>query len=136
MRLLSFVLLLMSPAAFADIYVVVGANSKLQSITKEQLGKLYLGNSRGMKKQRITILDRDGSLREEFFDQVTGLSISQVNAHWAKLKFSGRVRAPLVMKSDDQLVERLRVDKNALSYVTQKPVGSDIRVILTIKNDE
>ncbi|WP_104401366.1 hypothetical protein [Vibrio penaeicida] len=136
MRLLSFALLLMSPYAFADLYIVVGDRSELESITKEQLAGLYLGRSRGKLSRRITILERNGEVRESFYEEISDLSLSQVNAHWAKLKFSGRVRAPLVMKSEEELIKRLLRDKSALGYVRNKPSHSKLKVILTINDDE
>ncbi|MDP2575661.1 hypothetical protein Q8W40_25940 [Vibrio penaeicida] len=136
MRLLSFALLLISPCVFAELYIVVSDRSELESITKEQVAGLYLGRSRGKLNRRITILERNGEVRESFYEEISDLSLSQVNAHWAKLKFSGRVRAPLVMKSEEELIERLLRDKSALGYVRNKPSHSQLKVILTINDDE
>ncbi len=136
MRLLSLALLLMSPCVFAELYIVVSDRSELESITKEQVAGLYLGRSRGKLSRRITILERNGEVRESFYEKISDLSLSQVNAHWAKLKFSGRVRAPLVMKSEEELIARLLRDKSALGYVRNKPSHSKLKVILTINDDE
>ncbi|PKF79301.1 hypothetical protein CW749_12770 [Vibrio sp. vnigr-6D03] len=136
MRLLSLALLLMSPCVFAELYIVVSDRSELESITKEQVAGLYLGRSRGKLSRRITILERNGEVRESFYEEISDLSLSQVNAHWAKLKFSGRVRAPLVMKSEEELIARLLRDKSALGYVRNKPSHSKLKVILTINDDE
>ncbi len=136
MRLLSLALLLMSPCVFAELYIVVSDRSELESITKEQVAGLYLGRSRGKLSRRITILERNGEVRESFYEEISDLSLSQVNAHWAKLKFSGRVRAPLVMKSEEELIKRLLRDKSALGYVRNKPSHSKLKVILTINDDE
>lgn len=136
MRLLIFALLLMSPCVFAELYIVVSDRSELESITKEQVAGLYLGRSRGKLSRRITILERNGEVRESFYEEISDLSLSQVNAHWAKLKFSGRVRAPLVMKSEEELIARLLRDKSALGYVRNKPSHSKLKVILTINDDE
>ncbi|GLQ73778.1 hypothetical protein [Vibrio penaeicida] len=136
MRLITLILLLISPYSVADIYIVVGIQSDLEGVTKEQISGLYLGRNRGMKNRRLTILERSGDVREMFYEEISDLSLSQVNAHWAKLKFSGRVRAPLVMKTEEELIERLLKDKSALGYVRNKPTHSKLKVILTINDDE
>ncbi|MBD1555349.1 hypothetical protein HC752_00135 [Vibrio sp. S9_S30] len=137
MRLITLILLLVvSPYSVADMYIVVGTQSDLESITEEQVAGLYLGRNRGMKDRRLTILERSGDVREVFYKEISNLSLSQVNAHWAKLKFSGRVRAPLVMKTEEELLEHLLKDKSALGYVRNKPTHSKLKVILTISHDE
>ena len=134
MKYLSLLLLFVANVACADIYIVVHQNSPIQSVDIEEIADVYLGRRKSLGDLYIDqVLDRTGEERRRFFESTTHMRISQVNAYWAKLKFSGRMRAPEGIASRVQLVEKLKQNPQAIGYMLEKPPNnSGIRVVLHI----
>ncbi|WP_081017920.1 hypothetical protein [Vibrio metoecus] len=124
--------ILLSPLASAELYVVAGQESPVSAITKEELSALYLGRNRVVGNTYINqILDRSGEVRQRFFFQVTNMQESQINAYWAKLKFSGRLRAPESVPSDQELATKLEANPFSIGYMAQPP-DEALKVLLVI----
>lgn len=137
MKILSLIItLLLSWPSLADIYIVVNEQSQIEQISQEQIAALYLGRKRTMESQKIIILERGDQERSVFFNRIINMSLSQVNAYWAKLRFSGRVRMPEQVATDDELFARLKRNSAMLGYSMRPPTIAGVKVILTIKDDE
>ncbi|MCK6264766.1 hypothetical protein KP803_15925 [Vibrio sp. ZSDE26] len=117
----------------ADIYVVVSPNSHIESISKSELAALYLGRQRPDQHDiRLYPLDREGELRSLFFESITNMSLSQVNAYWAKLRFSGRVRPLDSFNDPDSLQKKLLANPASISYLDSKPESEQLKVVMVI----
>ncbi|MEF2481785.1 hypothetical protein [Vibrio mimicus] len=124
---------LLSPlASSAELYVVASSQSPLMAIDRQELSALYLGRNRVVGNTYINqVLDRTGEVRQRFFLQVTNMQESQVNAYWAKLKFSGRLRAPESIQDEQEMVTKLEANPFSIGY-TDQPPGEDLKVLLVI----
>ncbi|EEY37658.1 hypothetical protein FXE87_17320 [Vibrio mimicus] len=124
---------LLSPfASSAELYVVASSQSPLMAIDRQELSALYLGRNRVVGNTYINqVLDRTGEIRQRFFLLVTNMQESQVNAYWAKLKFSGRLRAPESIQDEQELVTKLEANPFSIGYTDQPPV-EDLKVLLVI----
>lgn len=134
MRSFSLCLLLMTTQAFADIYVVVSESSPITTFAVDDVADVYLGRKKVIGTTYVDqVLDRTGEDRKRFFSAVTNMTESQVNAYWAKLKFSGSMRAPEKVSSEQGLLEKLIENPQAIGYMTKKPSeSSGVRVGLHI----
>ncbi|ENM5751709.1 hypothetical protein V4V45_000402 [Vibrio mimicus] len=102
------------------------------AIDRQELSALYLGRNRVVGNTYINqVLDRTGEIRQRFFLLVTNMQESQVNAYWAKLKFSGRLRAPESIQDEQELVTKLEANPFSIGYTDQPPV-EDLKVLLVI----
>ncbi|MEF2523744.1 hypothetical protein V4D10_15265 [Vibrio mimicus] len=124
---------LLSPfVSSAELYVVASSQSPLMAIDRQELSALYLGRNRVVGNTYINqVLDRTGEIRQRFFLLVTNMQESQVNAYWAKLKFSGRLRAPESIQDEQELVTKLEANPFSIGYTDQPPV-EDLKVLLVI----
>ncbi|TXY06862.1 hypothetical protein [Vibrio mimicus] len=124
---------LLSPfASSAELYVVASSQSLLMAIDRQELSALYLGRNRVVGNTYINqVLDRTGEIRQRFFLLVTNMQESQVNAYWAKLKFSGRLRAPESIQDEQELVTKLEANPFSIGY-TDQPPAEDLKVLLVI----
>ncbi|TXZ06824.1 hypothetical protein FXE63_16205 [Vibrio mimicus] len=119
-------------ASSAELYVVASSQSPLMAIDRQELSALYLGRNRVVGNTYINqVLDRTGEIRQRFFLLVTNMQESQVNAYWAKLKFSGRLRAPESIQDEQELVTKLEANPFSIGYTDQPPV-EDLKVLLVI----
>jgi hypothetical protein len=130
----SLLLLLFTPYSAAALFVVVSEQSQISAFEVDDIADVYLGRSKVLDSLYINqVIDRKGEVRRRFFKSVTQMRESQVNAYWAKLKFSGSMRAPEQVESDSRVFEKLLVNPQAIGYTSKRPdVDSGIKVVLEI----
>lgn len=122
----------LSAAVKAQIFVVVSTESAIPPMTESEVADIYLGRKRTVDQAEVTqVFDREGELRERFFTRVAKMQTSQVNAYWAKLKFSGRMRAHDLVENDEELVRRLVANPSSIGYM-QTPPPKELKVVINI----
>lgn len=141
LRVLLLLCLEWPAASFADVAVIVHPDCPLQSMTSRQVSDLYLGRARSfdMGDQTNTVLasiyeqPTDSVVREVFFRSLNGMRISQVNAYWARLRFSGEMLPPSSLSDMRAAVDAVAHNKNAIAYVDSKMVNRTVKVVLLLK---
>lgn len=133
-KYLSLLLLLFTPSSAAGLFVVVSEQSQINVFEVGDIADVYLGRSQVLDSLYINqVIDRKGEVRQRFFMSVTRMRESQVNAYWAKLKFSGSMRAPEQVESDARVFEKLLANPQAIGYTSERPaIDSGIKVVLEI----
>jgi len=135
--LFSCVILLMAPLCRAEyIAVITHPDNPLSEISRKQLSNLYLGRNKAIENNRfLELYDHpdNSAIREDFFERLNGMSLSRVNAYWARLRFTGRIFPPTSLLGDDEVIEAVKHNKQALSYVDGESVTADVKVILWLK---
>lgn len=131
---LSLLLLLFTPYSVAGLFVVVSEQSQINRFEVDDIADVYLGRTKVLDSLYINqVIDRKGEVRRRFFMNVTQMRESQVNAYWAKLKFSGSMRAPEQVESDSHVFEKLLANPQAVGYTAERPaIDSGIKVVLEI----
>lgn len=127
--------------SFADVAVIVHPDSPVQSMTPRQVSDLYLGRARSfdLEDQSNTVLasiyeqPADSVVREAFFRTLNGMRISQVNAYWARLRFSGEMLPPASLSDMRTAIDVVAHNKNAIAYVDAKMVNRTVKVVLLLK---
>ena len=71
--------------------------------------------------------------REVFYKSLTGKSISQVNAYWAKLIFTGRASPPRVMPDVETTLKIVRQNKDAIAYLFRKDIDDTVKVVTALE---
>lgn len=102
-----------------QIVVFVNKDSDLQSLTKKQVTGFFLGRNRfSSKVKRVLTFDfpADLQVRTEFYEALTGKSISVIDAYLARLKYSGNVTLPIIKKDCDSLLEAVKSNEHAIAY--------------------
>jgi len=129
--LLIFSLLLLSMVSWADnkpldsesIQIIVNAQSELTQLNRKQIMSLFLGRSTRFPNGKSTKAfdNKIGSaLRDNFFEWLTRKSISDIDAYWARLRYSGRVYPPKVIDNLDDILETVRQNQSAIAYIRQQ----------------
>lgn len=118
-----------------NIYVVVSAQSPVRALTQKDVLALYTGRTRTLPTgEAATPLDqqRDGELRADFYQALTGMDVARINSYWARLHFTGQLQPPQALQDDAAVISRLRTDPFAIGYVSREPQNSSIRVVLRL----
>ena len=127
-------LLVGTDVAAQAIAVVVGRDSPVRTITRDELRDLYLRRQRLWSDGTAAIpvnLPAGTSLREAFSRAVLGRSSQELLAHWNARYFEG-IRPPAVVPSAAAVRAYLAAEPAAIAYLPLDGVDGTCRVLLTL----
>ena len=117
---------------WASDFVVIANKANLQAIDKAQVARIYTGMSNSWPDgSPVMPLDQSeaSAIRTQFTEAVTGKSMANVQAAWAKLVFTGKSQPPKVVNGDREVKKAVAANKNAIGYINPASVDDSIRVI-------
>ncbi len=132
-------LMLISPVLRADLAVVVNPQNALDALDERDVVDLYMGRFMAFPNGVSALpLDQpiDSEIREQFYQMLTGKSVAQINAYWAKLIFSGRATPPRMARQGDDIIEMVLNNKNAIAYVPLESVTDEVKVVFILKSTD
>ena len=132
---LLFLVYFLAPTASADIYIIVSANSPIQSMTQSELYKIYLGKSKATKKGvRIEPINQhiNSSIYQSFNCNILGVLGSTVNTNWAKKVFSGSSTPPILLSNDATVEAFIINNKGYVGYISYPPKSDDVKTVLKV----
>ena len=129
---LSLLLLCNAVKAAAEVVVVVGKNSPMESLNSHEISDIFLGNATALPKiGKVMPLDRsEDRLRAAFYQDYTGKNLQQIKAHWAKNIFTGRGYPPKVVSSIDELRAILLKNPTAIGYTSPDKVDGSMKILI------
>ncbi len=119
--------------ATAEVVAVVSARGPATAMTASQVADIFLGRTSRFPDGRpaVPIDQAEGSVaRDEFYFAYAGKSQAQLNAHWAKIVFTGRGHPPIVVANDLAVRKYLADHPGAIGYIDRKQVDSSVKVIV------
>lgn len=127
--------------ARADIIVIVHPDNPVLSLTERQVSDLYLGRAKHFQISNEEIgpaaavleYPANSPLRETFFRQLNGMSLSQINAYWARLRFSGEVLPPTTLADSRSMLQFVSRSRNAIGYIDAAVANDSVKVVLRLK---
>lgn len=133
----------MAPAlaqSTGNILVVISAKVPAPpTINNRDIADLFLGRTRHLPNgQAVTPLDNPAAspLRARFYKALTGKAITDINAYWARLLFTGQSSPPENATDAEAVLETVRNNPGVVGYVDRStvpdPESMGLRVILTL----
>jgi len=125
-------LLFLACPVCAEPVVIVNQNSGVDSLKREQVIDLFMGRSRAFPNGHRAIPCDQGfksSTAAQFYKLLTGRTLAQINAYWARLIFTGRAMPPLQLRGNEKVMEEVRRNPAAIAYVDETYVDDTVKVI-------
>lgn len=100
--------------------IVVSSQSTVSNLTQKQVMGLFLGRSKFLPDgDRVYALDHpvESATRANFYRALTGKNIADIDAYWARLKYSGRATPPLPVDSHEQIIRLLTSRAGTIAYL-------------------
>ncbi|MDP3871601.1 MAG: hypothetical protein Q8Q80_02975 [Methyloversatilis sp.] len=133
--LLALWLALYSAAAAAHgIAVIVNPDSGIESISREEVSHLFLGRIKHLQPGMPALVIDTVPLRQAFYQALVRRGIPEIDAYWARLRFSGRTQPPMQIEDADAVIERVARDRNAIGYIDAALVDSRVRTVLRLED--
>ena len=130
-------LALSCPAQADDLVVVVNPKIGVNKLTRQEVIDIYMGRTRQLPSGATALpLDVSPSQpeRARFYEQLTGKSIAEINAYWARLMFSGRASPPAQVRNQEEALLMVMDNRSALSYIERSKVTPQVKVVFELVN--
>lgn len=118
--------------ASKDVVVVVNKSSPVDNMSRSEVIDLFMGKfvafPDGTKAQPVEVKEEIETKRA-FYKQLVGLSMSRVNAYWARLKFAGKSRSALTKASEEEVIQYLEESNIAIGYIPRDKITPELKVV-------
>jgi ABC-type phosphate transport system substrate-binding protein len=119
---LTLSLLFAAARAQAGVTVIVNPSNAVDTITKAKIADLFLKRvTRWENGRAVTPVDQSekSPARAAFTRDLLGKEVSWVKSYWQKMIFSGRASPPAELSSDNQVLDFIRANADAIGYVSE-----------------
>lgn len=122
-----------SVAESTAFVLVVHRTSPITEVSRQEATHLFFGRTNSLPNTGIIEVLDFQPFREDFYQVLVGRNIAEINAYWARLRFSGKTRPPRQVFSLSELKHQLELYENALSYTPEHLVTNELRVVTLIE---
>ncbi len=77
-------------------------------------------------------LEQGTAVRDEFYSKATGKTAKQVNAHWAKMLFTGEGRPHPAFATTATVKRLVSENQNAIGYINATEADASVKVLLSL----
>ena len=119
--------------------VVVNQNAELTTLSQKQVLSLFLGRAQFLPSgSRVKTIDYpvDSKVRADFYQSLTGKNIADIDAYWARLRYSGRASPPQPLADSNAIMAMVRQQEAALAYLPANFKGdlaaNGLKAVLTV----
>lgn len=134
--LLIVLLSLAGKAVAGEMAVIVAAGSGVESLSREQVVNIFMGRYRRLPSDAIAQpydLAADDEGKAAFYAGLIGKNLSEVNAYWARLVFSGSTSPPQTVSDPATMLRVVATTPGAVGYVQRSAVNARVRVVFVVK---
>lgn len=130
-------LLFLIPFSDVRAELVLVANLQLEedSISREEAINIYMGRLRrfpsGAAAQPLD-LPANSAEKGLFYRLLVNKDLSDIDAYWARLVFSGRASPPRAAANPQEVIARVVADRNTIGYIDSSHLDEQVKVILTL----
>jgi len=138
MKFITFsLLLLFTSPLLADIVVIGNLQNNNPMMSARDVQEIYMGRKRTLADNAIAYPIDNSELRKEFYKYLTNRPIAQINAYWARLKFSGHRVPPEILLGTADIISKVKANKNAIAYINEQYIkASEVRILFVIKDSD
>jgi ABC-type phosphate transport system substrate-binding protein len=135
-RLLLLLGLALAPLAQADLVVVVNARSGVERLSHDDAVNIFMGRYRqlpsGIAAQPIDQPEAQPE-RARFYRLLVNKDLTEINAYWARLVFSGKTSPPRQARSQAEILDWLARQPGAIGYIERGQIDARVRVVLELE---
>lgn len=128
------VLVLWAVSASAQVAIIAHKDVPMDSLTKTQLADFYSCEVKLWEKELpVVVVDlRTQSEVKDAFYQFLGMTAARMKSIWLKRLLMGEGVEPLVVKSEEEMLQKVAATAGALGFVNASKVTSEVKTLLLI----
>jgi len=124
-------LLLLSMTVNAEILVVVGEASPIETLNEQEVANIFMAKTNRLADgSRVTPLElSDQNYKTIFYRKISGKSPSQITSYWTTLIFTGKGKPPKEFKEKEKLLSELINNPDAITYISAEQLSKVMKVV-------
>lgn len=130
-------LLLVTPAAHADIAVIVNPENPLSALNEDDVRRIFMGRMRlyPNSDQGIEAVDQAEAHSgfANFYKTIAGLTPAKLKRQRASYLFSGKGRLPQALNDDASVLDFVAKNPAAIGYVASENLDARVKQVLLLK---
>ncbi len=119
-------------STLAEVVVVVHSSININSISKSDLGRIFLGKSDqlpdGTKVKPLNQIFAS-PIRTEFDRNLLGKSEGQMKNYWSRQMFSGEGTPPEEVNGDLDVLAKIAADPTVIGYIDNSAANDSLKVL-------
>lgn len=131
MKIMTFLLCFVCHFSYAQVVVVVAQDSNIDVLNEQHVENIFLARTshfpNGEKAYPFEL--RDTESRTHFYQHLSGKSLSQLNAYWTTLIFTGKGRPPKSIELVKDIDGLLSKTPGAITYLQSHLVTQNMKVV-------
>ncbi len=129
-------LLIAAGTARADLVLIANPETAVDSLSREEAINIYMGRLRrfpsGAAAQPLDLPSGEAE-KALFYRLLVNKDLSDIEAYWARLVFSGRASPPRTVASLKEVVEHVAKEPNVIGYIDRTLVDKRVRIIMELQ---
>lgn len=124
-----------SALALTDLVVIVNPDSGINQLTRDEVTAIYMGRTRRLANGlNLQPLDQapGNTDKAHFYGEIINKNLSEINAYWSRLVFSGQGKPPMQVDNAAAVVNAVAKTKGAIGYVPRSAVNKQVKVVLDL----
>lgn len=120
---------------FADIVVIGNRDLPANSLSRDELSRIYLGKTKYLSSgaKIVPVDQRSGSMiREKFYNDLFQKSESEMKAYWSRIMFTGQGYPPIQENDDSSVLETVSKNANCLGYIDRSALNDTVKVLYSL----
>lgn len=123
-----------SVAVQADIVVIAHASSPLKSLTREEIGRIYMKRMKHLPRAKQLELfpvsqSSVAGMQDAFYLHVTDKDQNQLRAYWARLLFTGKDKPPKDGKDDEGVKRLVAESPGTIGFIQSSALSQEFKVL-------
>ena len=114
-----------------SVFVIVNTDNSLD-LNKQQIRNVFMGSAGNLGLDPVNL--PPGELSRTLFNlKVVGLTEARIQSYWAQMRFSGRMKPPIVMESEGAVLTFVSQNPDAIAYVSSaENLPDTVKVLVEI----
>ena len=121
--------------ASAEIVVIVDVRSDIERLTRDEVVNIFLGRYRRLPTGAAAFpVDQPaaGELRSVFYRRLVDKSLSEINAYWSRLYFSGKTTPPVQARVAADVMAHVTGTPGGIGYIERSQLDARVKVVLAL----
>lgn len=118
----------------AEVVIIVGLDSPVQTLTPEQVTRIFLRKKSDLPGGLVLepVDQPKGALRDAFYSDFIGMNRPRINAYWAQRVFTGAANPPLQPAPEQDTLALVSGTRDRISYADRTQLTAQVRVVTVI----
>ena len=122
-----------SAIASGEVKLIANEQLGTSSISAQEAADVFLGKTSNISGTKVTPIDQSAgeAPRDEFYQKVANKNAAQLKSYWSGLIFTGKGVPPKSVLDDEEMVEYVSENPDAIGYVSGDANLAGVKVLLS-----